>query len=114
MYSVSIFSHLSFDDRKLWLAELPSVPTMAEQGFPGIGTNAWQALFAPAATPKPITDKLYTAVTTVLTRPEMKQQLAKQMMTVSISPSPQQFSEEVRNETRAWSEVVSEHKVKID
>ena len=69
---------------------------------------------APAATPKPIIDKLYTAVTTVLTRPEMKQQLAKQMMTVSISPSPQQFSEEVRNETRAWSEVVSEHKVKID
>jgi len=36
------------------------------------------------------------------------------MMTVSVSPSPQQFSEEVRNETRAWSEVVSEHKVKID
>src|SRR5215471_17908441 len=39
------------------LPELPNVPTMAEQGFPGIGTNAWQALFAPAATPKPILDK---------------------------------------------------------
>ena len=96
------------------LAELPSVPTMAEQGFPGIGTNAWQALFAPAATPKPIIDKLYAAVTAALTRPEMKQQLAKQMMTVSLSPSPQQFTEEVRTETRAWSEVVAEHKIKID
>ena len=46
---------------------------MAEQGFPGIGTNAWQALFAPAATPKPILDKLHAAVVAVLSRPEMKE-----------------------------------------
>src|SRR3954468_17052422 len=44
------------------LPELPSIPTMAEQGFPGIGTNAWQGMFAPAATPKPIVEKLYSAV----------------------------------------------------
>jgi tripartite-type tricarboxylate transporter receptor subunit TctC len=94
--------------------ELPSVPTMAEQGFPGIGTNAWQALFAPAATPKPILDKLYAAVVAVLTRPEMKESLAKQMLTVAVSASPQSFTEEVRSETRAWSQVVSEHKIKID
>jgi len=29
------------------LAELPNVPTMAEQGFPGIGTNAWQGMSRP-------------------------------------------------------------------
>src|SRR4051812_19863088 len=34
------------------LPELPDVPTMAEQGYAGIGTNAWQGMFAPAATPK--------------------------------------------------------------
>ena len=96
------------------LAELPSVPTMAEQGFPGIGTNAWQGLFAPAATPKPILDKLHDTVVAVLSRPEMKELLARQMMTVSVSPSAEAFTEEVRSETQAWSEVVSEHKVKID
>jgi tripartite-type tricarboxylate transporter receptor subunit TctC len=96
------------------LPELPSVPTMAEQGFSGIGTNAWQALFAPAATPKPILDKLHAAVVAVLSRPEMKEALAKQMMTVALSASPQAFTEEVRNETQAWSQIVSEHKVKID
>jgi hypothetical protein len=31
------------------LPELPNVPTLTEQGFPGIGTNAWQGMFAPAA-----------------------------------------------------------------
>src|SRR5215217_3613256 len=50
------------------LPELPYVPTLAEQGYAGIGTNAWQGLFAPAATPKPVVDKLYAAVSAVLAR----------------------------------------------
>jgi tripartite-type tricarboxylate transporter receptor subunit TctC len=96
------------------VAELPNVPTMAEQGFPGIGTNAWQALFAPAATPKPIIDKLYAAVVSVLSRPEMKETLARQMMTVAPSGSPQEFTDQVRVETQAWSEFVRDNKIKID
>src|SRR5215813_4157453 len=96
------------------LPELPSVPTMAEQGFPGIGTNAWQGLFAPAATPKPVLDKLQAAVAAALSTPEIKEKLAKQMMTVALSPSPQAFTEEVKGETAAWAQVVAEHKVKID
>jgi tripartite-type tricarboxylate transporter receptor subunit TctC len=96
------------------LAELPNVPTMAEQGFPGIGTNAWQGLFAPAATPKPILDKLHAAVVAVLSRPEMKEMLAQQLMTVAVSKSPQEFTDQVRAETQAWSEVVRDNKVRID
>jgi tripartite-type tricarboxylate transporter receptor subunit TctC len=96
------------------LTELPNVPTMAEQGFRGIGTNAWQGLFAPAATPKPILDKLHAAVVAVLSRPEMKELLAQQLMTVAVSRSPQEFTEQVRAETQAWSEVVRDNKVKID
>jgi tripartite-type tricarboxylate transporter receptor subunit TctC len=94
--------------------ELPNVPTMAEQGFPGIGTNAWQGLFAPAATPKPILDKLHAAVVAVLSRPEMKELLAQQMMAVAVSKSPQEFTEQVRAETQAWSEVVRDNKIKIE
>ena len=96
------------------LAELPNVPTMAEQGFPGIGTNAWQGLFAPAATPKPIVDKLYAAVVAVLSRPEMKEMLARQLMTVALSSSPQEFTDQVRAETQTWSEFVRDNKVKIE
>jgi len=96
------------------LADLPDVPTMAEQGFPGIGTNAWQGLFAPAATPKPIIDRLYAALAVILAQPEMKEMLARQMMTVALSHSPQQFTEQVRAETQAWAEVVRDNKVKIE
>jgi tripartite-type tricarboxylate transporter receptor subunit TctC len=96
------------------LPELPNVPTMAEQGFPGIGTNAWQGLFAPAATPKPILDRLHAAVVAALSAPEMKERLGKQMMAVAVSQSPQAFTDEVKTETQAWAQVVAEHKVKID
>src|SRR5580765_6801359 len=96
------------------LAELPQVPTLGEQGFPGIGTNAWQGMFAPAATPKPVVEKLYSAVAAVLTRSEQKEGLAKQMMSVAVSRSPEDFSELVRKETQAWGDFVREAKIKID
>jgi tripartite-type tricarboxylate transporter receptor subunit TctC len=96
------------------LPELPNVPTLAEQGFPGIGTNAWQGMFAPAATPKPVIDKLHGAVLAVLTRPETKDGLAKQMMSVEVSRSPQEFTEQVRRETQAWGEFLKDARIKID
>src|SRR5256885_10803754 len=96
------------------LAELPNVPTLAEQGYPGIGTNAWQGMFAPAATPKPVIDKLYSSVAGVLTRPEQKEGLAKQMMSVAVSTSPEEFSELVRKETESWGAFVREAKIKTD
>jgi tripartite-type tricarboxylate transporter receptor subunit TctC len=96
------------------LAELPQVPTLAEQGFPGIGTNAWQGMFAPAATPKAVLDRLHGAVLAVLTKPETKEGLAKQMMAVEVSKSPQAFTEEVRRETQAWGDFLREAQIKIE
>jgi len=96
------------------LAELPNVPTMAEQGFPGIGTNAWQGMFAPAAAPKPIIDRMYRAVAAVLSDPEMKERLSKQMLEVTLSASPAQFQQLVEQETRAWGDFLREARIKIE
>src|SRR2546428_7038392 len=60
------------------LAELPEVPTLAELGFARIGTNAWQGMFAPAATPKPVLDKLYGSIAAILSRPPMEGNPRKQ------------------------------------
>ena len=94
--------------------ELPNVATMAEQGYAGIGTNAWQALFAPAATPKPIVDKLFNATVGILTRPEMKEMLARQMLTVTVSRSPQEFAELVQRESQSWGDFIRANKISID
>jgi tripartite-type tricarboxylate transporter receptor subunit TctC len=96
------------------LPELPDVPTLTELGYAGIGTNAWQGMFAPVATPKPIVDKIYGAVAAVLTKPEMKDNLGKQMMAVELSKSPQEFTELVKRETRSWGDFLREAKIKIE
>ena len=96
------------------LPELPDAPTLAESGFPEIGTNAWQGMFAPAATPKAVVDKLHGAVQAVLNRPEQKEGLAKQMMAVTVSGSPQEFTELVRRETQGWGEFIRAAQIKID
>src|SRR5438445_9286688 len=95
------------------LAELPEVPTLAELGYAGIGTNAWQGMFAPAATPKPVLDKLYGSIAAALSRPEMKETLGKQMLTVTLAP-PQEFTEFVRKETQGWGDFLREAKIKIE
>jgi len=94
------------------IPELPNVPTLAEQGYPGIGTNAWQGLFAAAATPKPIIDKLYAAVAGILAKE--KEGLAQKMLTVEVSKSPEEFNELVRRETQSWGQFVREARLKLD
>ena len=94
--------------------ELPNVATMTEQGYPGIGTNAWQGMFAPAATPKPIVEKLHAAVVQVLNQPEMKAMLARQLMVVNTSASPQEWTEQVRAETQAWGEFIRENQITVE
>ncbi|HET9577853.1 MAG TPA: tripartite tricarboxylate transporter substrate binding protein [Usitatibacter sp.] len=94
--------------------ELPNLPTLAEQGYPGIGTNAWQGMFAPAATPKAIQDKLHAAVVQVLNNPEMKALLAKQLMAVDTSASPEEWTEQVRAETKSWGDFIRDNHVKVE
>jgi len=96
------------------LGERRHLGQLGELGYAGIGTNAWQAMFAPAATPRPVVDKLYSSVAAILTRAEMKEQLAKQMLTVTLSPSPEEFNQLVRKETQGWGEFLREAKIKIE
>lgn len=52
---------------------LPDVPTFAEAASaPDFEAVSWHMLFAPAATPKPIVDKLHAAMSKIMTDPEMK------------------------------------------
>jgi tripartite-type tricarboxylate transporter receptor subunit TctC len=95
------------------IPELPDVPTLAEQGYPGIGTNAWQGMFAPAATPKPLVHKLYQSVAAALNNPEMKADLAKKMLTVTVSGSPEDFQKLVVKETQEWGDFLRQANLKL-
>jgi tripartite-type tricarboxylate transporter receptor subunit TctC len=53
----------------------PDVPTMAESGLTGYELSSWQAVFAPAGTPKPIVDRLYTEIGKILKMPDVVKRL---------------------------------------
>ena len=59
---------------------VPDVPTFTEAGYPGFEVNSWFALFVPAATPKPIIDKIAADVTKVVRRPEISARLARRRL----------------------------------
>ena len=51
-------------------AAAPDAPTMAESGLAGYELGSWQAVFAPASTPKPIIDRLQTEIDKILKMPD--------------------------------------------
>jgi tripartite-type tricarboxylate transporter receptor subunit TctC len=94
--------------------ELPNVPTTAESGFPGVGTNAWNGLFAPAGIPKPLLNRIHADVVKVMESPAMKEQLSKVFMTVVVNKSPEEFQQFVLQEIRDWGKVVIENNIRIE
>lgn len=96
------------------LPELPGTPTMAEQGFAGIGTNAWNGLFAPAALARPLLERMHAQTVKIMNAPELRDLLGKILMQVITSKSPDDFSAFVRAETAKWARVVKENDIRID
>ena len=94
--------------------ELPDVPTMAESGFPGIGTNAWNGLFAPAKVPRPLLDQIHGTVVKTMETPEMKEQLSKSLMSVVTNKSPAEYQRFIEEEVKKWSRVVTDNDIKVE
>jgi tripartite-type tricarboxylate transporter receptor subunit TctC len=96
------------------LSELPNVPTMAEAGYPGIGSLNWNGIFAPAATPPAIVAKAYAAIAASMRDLEAEGMLAKRLIPISLSESPAEFNEYVVSEMRRWQKIIKDNNVKID
>lgn len=94
------------------LAMYPDVPTMAEVGFADAGTLAWQTLFAPASTPRPILEALFRASTAALDAPEAKDRFAKQNFIVVPNKSFEDSQTWLAAEMVRWRKITAE--VKID
>lgn len=80
---------------------LPTIPAMAELGYPGIDISQWFALFAPVGTPPEIVARLSAEMNKVLGDPKTKERLA----TAALSPvggSPADFSRRLKSEGEVW------------
>jgi tripartite-type tricarboxylate transporter receptor subunit TctC len=96
------------------LPDFPNVPTMAEAGFAGIGSNNWNGLFGQVKLPKPIVAKLFTAFTQAVNRPDVQEVFARSLIPVAISKSPEEFDEFVRSENARWTKIIKENNLKLE
>jgi tripartite-type tricarboxylate transporter receptor subunit TctC len=94
------------------LAAYPDVPTMAEVGFPDVGTVAWNAMFAPAGTPKPVLETLHKAAVEALQAPAAKDALTKQNFNIVPSKSVDEAKAWLAGEIATWQKITGA--VKID
>ncbi|MGF6306585.1 tripartite-type tricarboxylate transporter receptor subunit TctC [Bradyrhizobium sp. i1.8.4] len=84
---------------------LPNVPTVIEAGVSGYEATIWLGLMAPADTPKPIIDKLNTAVNAAIRRPEVEKLWAAQGA-VPMTMTPDEFDKFLHADIVRWAEVV--------
>jgi tripartite-type tricarboxylate transporter receptor subunit TctC len=94
--------------------ELPDLPTVAEAGYPGMGTNAWNGLFAPAKIPPALLKRIHADVAHVMQLPETKEILAKSLMSVVLNKSPAEYQKFVEAQADKWRKVVQENNVKVE
>lgn len=87
------------------LPGLPTVPTFAEQGFPGVETVFFWAMLAPAGTPPEIVAKLNAALGQTLRDPAVKAEFAKQSMETSPG-TPEEIARFMATEIPRWRQVV--------
>ncbi|MFJ5382017.1 Bug family tripartite tricarboxylate transporter substrate binding protein [Cupriavidus sp. CER94] len=86
-------------------AELPDVPTMAESGLNGYEIVSWQAIFAPAGTPRPIVDKLSTEIGKIIRQPDVRARLAS----MGVEPSgagPTELGNFQKSEVAKWANLI--------
>jgi tripartite-type tricarboxylate transporter receptor subunit TctC len=94
------------------LPDYPDVPTLAEAGYPGVGTLHWQSMLAPSATPKPVLDTLFKAIQEASKKPELLDAFKKQLVSVKPSESLEESQRWLKSELDAWRKTTAE--VKID
>jgi tripartite-type tricarboxylate transporter receptor subunit TctC len=93
--------------------QLPDLPTVAEQGFPGFEAIQWVGLLTTAGTPRAIVDRLNAEVNKALRDPDVIDKLAKQ----GISPAgggADAFHQTIAREIGRWIGIARSAGIKAD
>jgi tripartite-type tricarboxylate transporter receptor subunit TctC len=92
---------------------LPDVPTISEAGVAGFRASGWVGIVAPAATPKPIVERLNAEIRKILNSEEIKESWAKQGVT-PLSMTASEFGAFIGAEIEKWAKVAQSAGVKIN
>jgi len=89
---------------------LSDVPTVAESGVPGYAASSWNAIAAPAKTPRAVIERLNREIRAALTAPEVRDKLAQQGVSVR-SSTPEDLRKLLAADVEKWRRVIEQAKI---
>lgn len=92
-------------------AELPDVPTLAEQGVNGADIQTWYALYVTAGTPRPVVERLAAELTAALKLPDVQARIKGLGGELQLM-SPDQFADMNRSEFERYGRLIREAGIK--
>jgi len=92
---------------------LPQVPTLEQSGLPGLTATPWNALMAPAGTPRPIVARLNEEIVGVMRSPDMKQLLGNYGAN-PMSSTPEEAHAFIRDEISKWAKVIKDTGIRAE
>ena len=95
------------------VAALPNLPTIAEQGFPGVDIAGWFAVIGPPKLPAADVQRLHAATVAAFAMPEAKEAMARQENTIA-PMSPQASAEFFRSEQERYARLVQRAHITLD
>jgi len=102
---------IAITSKQRW-PDLPNVPTLDEIGVKDAESDTFQAILAPAGTPKPILDRLAKELAAILARPDIKEKFAKIGLPV-VAEGPAAFRARIAKEVPMYKEIIDKAGLKI-
>ena len=93
--------------------DLPNVPTIAENGYPGFEAPAWWAVLASSKTPPEIIKRMNEELNKVLKNPEVAKKLDAQGIDIT-GGTPEQARSFIEKQMTVWAKVVKDNDIKAD
>jgi tripartite-type tricarboxylate transporter receptor subunit TctC len=93
--------------------QLPDVPSAPEAGMADLVVTSWQAVAAPAKTPKDVVARLNGAMVKALRSPEVAERM-KQIGFDVVASTPEEFGRFMQEEVERWTRVVQRGGIKAE
>lgn len=94
-------------------ALFPKLPTMKEAGVPDFVASNWYGILVPAATPKPVIDRLHSETVKLVKFPDVQQRFAGAGLEPAFSETPQVFGKFVNDDVNRWARVIKHANIKL-
>jgi len=93
--------------------QAPEVPTADESGLPGFEVNVWYGFAVPAATPKPVVQKLNAEIAKALRTPAVAERMASLGLAI-VADTPEDFARFVAAESEKMRRLVQASGARVD